>query len=306
MKISSEVKVGLIGIATLLILIWGINYLKGRNILNSTYTLHAFFENSGGLENSSPIIMNGMKIGYIDDIILQPELSLPVHVFIHIEKQYPVNHGSKAILFSADMLGTKAIRIESSREQGTMQHQDTILTSAEADMLSSLSAQVMPVMGQIGDLAESLDSVVQKLDRLMESDSPAEILEDLSEISASLSTSLNPGGALHSSFLNLDSFTGMLESQKEEIASMTSHLNSVSEALDSAGIVQIAEELKTASGAFAQLLEQLNSGEGTMGKLLYSDSLYMHLQNLVADLDSLVIDLNENPKDYVHFSLFGK
>ena len=306
MKISSEVKVGLIGIATLLILIWGINYLKGRNILNSTYTLHAFFENSGGLENSSPIIMNGMKIGYIDDIILQPELSLPVHVFIHIEKQYPVNHGSKAILFSADMLGTKAIRIESSREQGTMQHQDTILTSAETDMLSSLSAQVMPVMGQIGDLAESLDSVVQKLDRLMESDSPAEILEDLSEISASLSTSLNPGGALHSSFLNLDSFTGMLESQKEEIASMTSHLNSVSEALDSAGIVQIAEELKTASGAFAQLLEQLNSGEGTMGKLLYSDSLYMHLQNLVADLDSLVIDLNENPKDYVHFSLFGK
>lgn len=306
MKISSEVKVGLIGIATLLILIWGINYLKGRNILNSTYTLHAFFENSGGLENSSPIIMNGMKIGYIDDIILQPELSLPVHVFIHIEKHYPVNHGSKAILFSADMLGTKAIRIESSREQGTMQHQDTILTSVEADMLSSLSAQVMPVMEQIGDLAESLDSVVQKLDRLMESDSPAEILEDLSEISASLSTSLSPGGSLHSSFLNLDSFTTMLESQKEEIASMTSHLNSISEALDSAGIEQIAEELKTASGAFAQLLEQLNSGEGTMGKLLYSDSLYMHLKNLVADLDSLVIDLNENPKDYVHFSLFGK
>lgn len=306
MKISSEVKVGLIGIATLLILIWGINYLKGRNILNSTYTLHAFFENSGGLENSSPIIMNGMKIGYIDNIILQPELSLPVHVFIHIEKQYPVNHGSKAILFSADMLGTKAIRIECSREQGTMQHQDTIFTSAEADMLSSLSAQVMPVMEQIGDLAESLDSVVQKLDRLMESDSPAAILEDLSEISASLSTSVNPGGALHSSFENLESFTSMLDSQKEEIASMTSHLNSISEALDSAGIEQIAEELKSASGAFALVLEQLSSGEGTMGKLIYSDSLYVHLNNLVADLDSLVIDLNENPKDYVHFSLFGK
>jgi len=306
MKISSEVKVGLIGLATLLILIWGINYLKGRNILNSTYTLHAFFENSGGLENSSPVIMNGMKIGYIDNIVLQPELSLPVHVFIHIEKQYTVKHGSRAILFSADMLGTKAIRIESSSGELSMLHQDTILTSAEADMLSSLSAQVMPVMEQIGGLAESLDSVVQKLDRLMASDSPAEVLEDLSEISASLSASFNPGGALHSSIQNLESFTSMLDSQKDEIASMTSHLNSISESLDSAGVGQIAEELKIASGAFAQLLEQLNSGEGTMGKLLYSDSLYMHLQNLVTDLDSLVLDLNENPKDYVHFSLFGK
>ncbi|MCD4710049.1 MAG: hypothetical protein K8R52_04325 [Bacteroidales bacterium] len=63
MKISSEAKVGLIGIATLVILIWGINYLKGRNILNNTYTLHAFYEDSEGLESSAPIVMNGMKIG---------------------------------------------------------------------------------------------------------------------------------------------------------------------------------------------------------------------------------------------------
>ena len=83
MKISSEAKVGLIGIATLVLLIWGINYLKGRNILNSTYTLHAFYEDSGGLENSSPILMQGIKIGYIDDIELQQGQELPVHVIIH-------------------------------------------------------------------------------------------------------------------------------------------------------------------------------------------------------------------------------
>ncbi|MEA3462649.1 MAG: MlaD family protein, partial [Bacteroidota bacterium] len=288
MKISSEVKVGLIGIATLLILIWGINYLKGRNILNSTYTIHGYYENAGGLENSSPVLMNGIKIGYIEAIELQPELLKPVHVIMHVEKQYPVKQGSRAILFSADLLGTKAIRIESSAKQGDMHHQDTIFTSSEADMFSSLSAQVMPVMDQIGDLAESLDSVVQKLDELLESDSPAEMLEDLSEISASLSTSLSPGGALYASFHNLESFTSMLESQKEEIASTTSHLNSISASLDSAGIEQIAEELKAASGAFTQLLEQVNSGDGSMGKLIYSDTLYMHLQNLVADLDSLV------------------
>ena len=87
---------------------------------------------------------------------------------------------------------------------------------------------------------------------------------------------------------------------------MTEHLNSISESLDSAGIEDIAKELKAASGAFTQLLEQVNSGEGSVGKLVYSDTLYLHLQNLVSNLDSLVIDLQENPGDYVRFSLFGK
>lgn len=306
MKISSEAKVGLIGVATLALLIWGINYLKGRNIFNSTYTLHAFYENSGGLENSSPVLMQGMKIGFVDAIELQPTKDLPVHVILHLEKQYGVGLGSTAILFSADLLGSRAVRIESSGTDALMKHNDTILASTEADMIASLSTQVMPVMKQIGDLSESLDSVVHKLDKLLDSEAPAEALQDLSEISASLSTSLSPGGALYISFQNLASFSAMMESQEEELISMTGHLNSISETVDSAGIDRIAEELQAASGAFTQLMTQLNSGEGSMGKLFYSDTLYMQLQNLVLDLDSLIVDLNENPKDYVRFSLFGK
>jgi len=306
MKIRSEAKVGLIGIATLVLLIWGINYLKGRNILNSTYTLHAFYEDSGGLENSSSVLMKGMKIGYIDNIELQPGLALPVHVVLHVEKHYPVNIGSTAILFSADLLGSRAVRIESSGKDAYMQHNDTILAYSEADMIASLTAQVMPVMEQIGDLSESLDSVVHKLDKLIESEATSEALLDLAEISASLSASLKPGGALHESFNNLESFSSMLESQEDEFESMAGHLNSISESIDSAGIDRIAEELIAASGAFTQLMEQLNSGKGSMGKLFYSDTLYVQLQNLVSNLDSLIIDLNENPKDYVHFSLFGK
>ena len=306
MKISSEIKVGVIGIATLALLFWGINYLKGRNILNSNYTLHAFYENSGGLENSSPVLMKGMKIGYIDDIELRPGLEQPVHVILHVEKQYSVSIGSTAILFNADLLGSKAVRIESSGEGAHMKHNDTLLAFTEADMFASLTSSVMPVMEQIGDLSESLDSVVQKLDKLLDSEAPGETLQDLSEISASLSASLNPGGALHESFNNLESFTSMLASQEEELKSMTGHLNSISEAVDSAGIDRIANELEAASEAFTQLIEQVNSGEGSMGKLFYSDTLYVQLQNLVSNLDSLIVDLNENPKDYVHFSLFGK
>lgn len=306
MKIRSETKVGLIGIVTLIVLIWGINYLKGKNILNRTYTLHAFYKDANGLENSASVLMNGIEIGYIDAIELEPDRSLPVHVFMSIEKQYRVDRGATALLFSADLLGTKAIKMESSGQDGVLEHNDTIHSAVEDDLITSISSQVMPVMEQIGDLAESLDSVVLKLHQLLDSEDPQEILQHLSGISASLSASLKAGGPLYESFENLNSFTSMLESQEEEIASLAAHLNSISESLDSAGIDRIADELLAASVSFRQLMEQVNSGDGSMGKLLYSDTLYTHLENLVADLDSLVIDLNENPGDYVHFSLFGK
>jgi phospholipid/cholesterol/gamma-HCH transport system substrate-binding protein len=306
MKISSEVKVGLIGIATLVVLIWGINYLKGRDILKSNYSLHAYYEDSEGLEISSAVLMNGVKIGYIDDIRLEPAASQPIHVILHIEKAYRINRGATAVLFSADILGSKAVRIEPSVMEGYFHHNDTIPSATQTDMIASISAQVMPVMEKIGALAESLDSVVHKMDTLLESEAPDKTFQHLSEVSESLSASLKPGGSLYNSLQNLESFSTMLNSQEDEIASMTGHLNSISEALDSAGIDEIAEELKTTSVEVNKLLGQINSGEGSMGKLIYSDSLYSNLKNLVADLDSLVIDLEENPKDYVHFSLFGK
>jgi len=306
MKISSEAKVGIIGIVTLLVLIWGINYLKGRNILTNTYTLHAFYEDSGGLESSAPILMNGVKIGYIDAIELQAEERPSIHVVLHIEKQYPVRKGSMAVLFSADLLGSRAIRLAASGQEGLLEHHDTIPSLVEKDMFASLSARVMPMMEQIGGLAESLDSVAAKLTNLLDSDAPAATMQHLSEISASLSLTLKPGGSLYESFQNLESFSSMMEAKEGTIASLTEHLNSISRTIDSAGIDRIAEELHAASGAMANLLNQINSGNGSVGKLIYSDTLLINLQNLVSNLDSLVIDLNENPQDYVHFSLFGK
>jgi phospholipid/cholesterol/gamma-HCH transport system substrate-binding protein len=306
MKLSSEAKIGLIGIATLAILIWGINYLKGRNILNGNYTLHAYFADAGGMEESSSLFMQGIKVGYIDNIELQQELTRPVHVTMHVEKKYPVTAGAIAVLYSTDVLGTRAVRIESSPSGTYLEHGDTLNSAIEADIFTSIGTQVMPVMEQVGSLAESLDSIVQKLDDLLESETTTGTLEDLRNISASLSSSLNQGGALYNSFHNLEAFSSMLESQEDEFISMATHLTSISETLDSAGIDRISMELQAAAEAFNQLMVQLNSGQGSMGKLFYSDTLYVQLQDLVVSLDSLVTDLSENPQDYVRFSLFGK
>jgi phospholipid/cholesterol/gamma-HCH transport system substrate-binding protein len=306
MKISIEAKVGLIGIATLLVLIWGINYLKGRNILKSSYTLHAFYQDSGGLESSAPVLMKGIKIGYVESIHLEPEALHPVEISLHIEKAYPLRIGSRAVLFSADLLGSKAIRIDATRNGGYLSDQDTLVSILEPDLFSSIGEQALPVVEQIGQLASSLDSLAESMNDLLDSGAANEVLVHVSDMASSLSSSLEPGGSLHASFENLESFSSMLAEQEDEIASMTSNLNAVSEALDDAEIDQLSQELTATTREFRSLMEQINSGKGSAGKLIYSDTLYYHLENLVSDLDSLVLDLNENPGKYVHFSLFGK
>lgn len=305
MKLSSEVKIGIIGIVTLAVLIWGINYLKGRNILSSTYTLETYFNNAGGLEPSAPVLMNGVKIGYIDEIELRPGDARPIKVTMSIEKSYPVQMGSVAVLFSADLLGSKAIRMEASTGHQNLGDGDTIESLIEPDMLSSLRGELTPVAHQISALAVSLDSLATGLDQLVGSEATRLTIEHLSAISGSLKTSLARGGTLDQSFRNLESFTSMLKAQEDDLASLTGHLNSVSQSLDSAGVDRLTIELTEAAHQFNLLLGQINSGEGNLGKFVYADSLYLNLDNLVADLDALIRDLNENPKDYVHFSLFG-
>jgi len=305
MKFSSEAKIGLIGIVTLSLLIWGVNYLKGRNILSSTYTLHTSLDNTGGLESSSPVLMSGMKIGYINEIELRPDETNPIKISLSIENTYPIREGSCAILFSADLLGTKAIRIESSGLSRFLADNDTIQTMVEADMLSTLQDQLVPVMQQISKLSVSLDTLVQGIDSLIDAESTRETLDHLSVIASSLNNSLKPGGSLDQSFKNLESFSSMMKTQEDEVASLTSHLNSISQSIDSAGINQLSSEIFAVTQKFNVLMEQINSGEGSMGKLLYADSLYLNLDLLISDLDELIRNLNENPEDYVHFSLFG-
>jgi phospholipid/cholesterol/gamma-HCH transport system substrate-binding protein len=306
MKISIEAKVGIIGLVTIAVLIWGINYLKGRNILSSTYTLYAFYPESGGLETSAPVMLNGVKIGYVDDIELRTGEAPPIKLALHIEKEYLLDRGAVAELYSADFMGTKAVRIVPSEGHQFMDDQDTISALRVPDLVTSLQSRIVPLLDLIGHLAGSLDSLSRQLGALAGSDAIGETLDHLASVTGLLHSSLLEGGDLDRSFGNLESLTSTLAEQGGHVSSLIVHLQSISEKLDSAGLDRLAGELIHLSGQFNSLLEQVNSGEGNAGKLFYSDSLYRNLELLVADLDHLVRDLNENPKDYVQISLFGR
>ena len=306
MKISNEAKVGIIGIVTIAVLIWGINYLKGRNIFSSTYTLYTFFSESGGLGSSSPVLINGIKVGYIDDLQLRTSESPAIKAVLSIEKKYTLGEGSRAELVSADLMGSKVIRIVPSGNQLLLQDQDTIDGWMEPDMISSLQSALFPILEKTNTLATSLDSLSRQMNKVFSQDALSQIIENLADLTYSLKKSLASGGSLNESMRNLESFTAVLEEEKDEMASLITNLNSVSESLNRAGLDSLSAEMTSVFSQLDILIGQVNSGQGSAGKLVYSDSLYQSVNVLVADLDSLVRDLKENPKDYVQISVFGK
>jgi phospholipid/cholesterol/gamma-HCH transport system substrate-binding protein len=306
MKLSSELKVALIGIATTLVLIWGVNYLKGRNVLRSTISVHAFYPESQGLEHSAPVLYKGVKIGYVDEVILYPGEDMAIEVVLHLEKAYPLSKASVAVLSSADLLGSKVIEMRDPGKAAQLEHHDTLVSIMEDDLFGKLETQLLPVVDKAGELAASLDSLALQLGSLLSEDALSQILKNLESLSAQLSYQLSENGALGSSFRNLESFTSMLSEQEDELESFIGNMQAVSADLDSAGLDQLAHELKGVAVEMKGLLAQVNSGEGNAGRFFYSDSLYLNLNLLLSDLDSLVRDLNEHPEDYVHISVFGK
>lgn len=306
MKISKEARIGIIGIVTIAVLFWGINYLKGRSVFNSNYTLYSFFSESGGLESSSPVIINGVKVGYIDEIELRVEKSPPVKARLIIENKYKLGQGSFAELISADLLGTKVIQIVSSENQTKLSDQDTIPGIYKEDMMSSVQSALYPVLEKIESLAVSLDSLSGQMNALFSEETLSQVLVNLEGLTGSLKNSLAYGGSLHNSLKSFESFTAMLEEEKEKMASIIRNLDTLSQSMNQVGLDSLSSEMTNSFAQLNTLLEQLNSGEGTAGKLLYSDSLYYSVNGLVNDLDSLVRDLKENPGDYVQVSVFGK
>ena len=186
MKISIEAKIGMIGIATLVVLIWGINYLKGRNILASSILVEAYLDDAQGLENSAPVVMNGVKIGYIHSIALRTEENPPIKCELTIEKAYPIRSGSLAVIHSADLIGSKAVRIEPGTGPVFLKTGDTIRIVTEPDILTSVQEQLVPVMEKVGSLAVAMDTLATALKETVGSGHISAILENLSSISASL------------------------------------------------------------------------------------------------------------------------
>jgi len=290
MKLYKETKIGIIATVIITLFIWGFNFLKGKNILSTNDSFYAVYSNIDGLEEANPVYLSGYKIGVVESIKLLKFKQDKIVVKFSVEKNINLPKNSKAIIYPATLIAGKAIKLDFSNSTEYHANGDTIIGILEQDLISSLSDELLPVKNKIEDLVVSIDSVLAIFDN-QRKENLKNSLDNINNITNELNELFD---AENSKLAN------------EQISNILTNFSNISDSIEQANIKATILNANKTLAEFSQIASKINNGQGTIGMLINNDSLYINLNNLAADLDSLIIDLNENPNRYVQFSLFGK
>ncbi|MCB9334767.1 MAG: MCE family protein [Flavobacteriales bacterium] len=300
MKITKEVKVGVVSMFAIALLVWGYNFLKGTNLLYKSKTVYTVYPSVAGLAKSSPILINGFQVGVVESIYFHHDQTGKVVVELLItENDFLIPNNSIASLISMDFLGSKAIALKVGNSATELQSGDTLIADLEKSMFDDVGEQLLPIKEKAENFLTGMDStmadlklVIQDLDDVFNDRNKRKI----SEILTNLNTTIV---AYHEVATTMDA----------TVKSMRPTLKNLKTFSDSLAALEMAETMKKAEATFQQMsevMEKINKGEGSLGLLVNNDSLYYNLESTSKNMDKLMIDMKEHPKRYVHFSLFGR
>jgi phospholipid/cholesterol/gamma-HCH transport system substrate-binding protein len=306
MKISRESKIGAVALVAIVLGIWGINYLKGINILQPTEKYYAVYGNVKGLIESAVVYLNGYKVGNVTSIEFDKKDMNRIIVEISLEKNVKLPRNTRMVVRSGSLIsGAKDIDLELGKGPGFQEPGDTLSAAIQVE----LSDYIDPIRKQVESLITSVDTLMLSMSDLIDKDTRKNLqatIANLNGMSQSLNRSLQPSGTLNASFANLSEVTGNLKKSNEAISALLHNLADVSDTLKQADLKALVQNADKTFAQTAAVFEKINEGQGTAGQLVVNDSLYNTLNSAIASLDSLLIDLKAHPKRYVHLSVFGK
>lgn len=304
MVLKKEFKVGLLAIAALLIVYFGVDFLKGSDVFNPARKYYAVYPNIDGLTQSNPVMLNGFQVGLVRKIRLYPEHQGKVFVELEINKDVMVGDSAQAILSNNGLLGGKMILLNPGFV-ATPRKNDTLISSMAPGLGSMLEDKAEPVVNQLTHLIASIDHFVQAFEPTIgKLNNTLEAVESLSHSSDGLVK--NSQADIKAITANLQKLSSSLGETEKEFQTLLKKMNRFGDSLNKAELAATIHSLRKTTDELNKTMIGLNEGKGTMGKLMKSDSLYRNLNASSASLNALLVDFKANPKRYVHFSVFGK
>lgn len=316
MKIRREVKLGILAAVTLFLFIWGLNYLKGKDMFTRQIFFYAIYEQVGGLTESNPVLVSGVQIGQVDNISFHPDGSGRVVVRSIIEsEQIDVPQNSTARMTS-DFLGTTQIEIVLGDSQQLIESGDTLEAQTKASITEEVTAQLMPFRQKAEDLLAQVDTILtviqytfnpQTRDNIINSvQSITNTLNSLESATMTLDTSIEDQISKLSVILNnAESITSNIRENNEDITRIIENFSAISDTLAAARIEETFSNVNRTMEDFSQVMEKINRGEGSMGLLINDENLYRNLNESSRQLDSLLVEIRKNPGRYFNISVFG-
>lgn len=313
-KISKYTKLGILVIASLAILVWGINYLKGIDILKRNTTYYVVYEKIDGLLESSSVNINGYEVGQVSNIEFMSDYSGRLIVTLSLQGDFKIAKESKAKIVSSDIMGTKSIRLEIVHTAEYYQENDTIPGDIESDLKEQVSMQVLPLKKKAEELIASLDSAISVVTYVFNERTRQNLAQSFENINRtianieSLSVELNKSvgsGKINSIMENIDSISGSIKQNSGHFTNVITNLSALSDSLARLSISPMFDDIKSSVAGINSLVQKLQTNESSAGLLLNDPALYQNLNMLAGSLDLLLKDVRTNPKRYVHFSAFN-
>lgn len=319
MKISKTSKIGIVFAISLMVLVWGINFLKGRDIFRTEKVYIARYRNVGGLEASTVVQLNGLKIGYVREIYFDDDLSGDLIVKIAVFNKFPLPVGTTAEIANSDLLGSKVVKLSLGKSSQFYQHNDTIKTKIESDLMSQVTEQIAPIKAKAERLIVSLDSIVSAVSLLLNSESRRNIeksikqisltMENLEQISSDLSQVVSTQKTnLSASIINLKELTENLNKDSKALGKILIKFSAISDSISPAELKSTITHLNRSAAGLETILSNINNSNGTLGLLVKDSTLYTQLTESSENLNRLLLDLKTNPHRYLKISAvnFGK
>ena len=302
MKLTKEIKTAILVIVSIFLFIWGYNFLKGKDLFDSSTRVYVVYDNVAGLVNSAPVTLNGLAIGKVNSINIQPDGKLLVEM--QITTDFPIAKSSVAEIYDSGLVGGRQIAINRNfQDKDYIKTGDYLKASSKLGLTDALAQQLEPLQYKVQKLLDNADVLFTNVNEILDEktkqnlkNSIAELNKTLSEFSVA-SKNINEMIADNKSKIN---------STMTNFDKTAANFSKMSDSLAKANLGQTVKNLEKTLANVDKIMTDIEQGKGTMGKLMKDDAMYNNFTNTSKELELLLQDVRLNPTRYVNVSVFGK
>ncbi len=312
MKVSKEIKAGVIAILAIVGFVLLFQFMKGKSLFTTDNVFYAKYDNVEGLTASSPVSINGLKVGKVDQIIpiskSNGDIHFVVKLLVHDDFQFSTQ--STVEIFEPGIMSAKEMKINLASGGTMAKDGDTLKGAFKMSMLNNISSQVGPVKDQVQEVLRRVDSLTSNANKIFDDQNRAEIRALLINLNRAVSALEGTSGSVNSLIANNDPrVQRVLDNANETMISANVAVDkygNLAESIDTRKLNSTINNLDRTVSKLNDVIVGIENGQGSLGKLAKDEQLYDNLQETSKNLNELVMDLKANPKRYLNFSVFGK
>lgn len=298
-----ELKIGIFAIVVIIVSFFVLNYLRGEDVFNREIDLVAYCDQVDGLAASAPIYIKGYKAGSVSSVEYDGETSR-FEIVCSVRKEFRLSSDSRMVIYSSDIMGGKAVRIDPGQSDVPTEDGDTLMLVIEPGLVDNLSQALMPLISVATSTLDSLGVTITGINNILSESNVSSVTSTLANLETTManvrkiSSSVNGRSAEISDLIsNLSAFSADLKVMAGQLDTALTGVNGIISDVDKADLEGMVSSLKT-------FVDKIQDPDGSLGKLINEDSVYNSVDSLLTDINILVDKIKENPRKYLKISVF--